>query len=467
MKALVWFRRDLRIFDNLALYHASLKHSEIIPIYIDDVNLETIPLGGASKAWLHYALKTLNGSLNGNLNFLLGDASNILKELLKNNKIEALYFNKIYEKNYLKIDEQITKELEELGVSVFSYNSSYLNEPGEILKDDNNHYKVFTPYLKKFLKKQHVRSCYNPKKVNYYKVKSSCNLEDFKLLPTVVRWDKKIIKNWIISEIGAEKALDDFVQNNLKSYEENRNFPSLNSSSNLSPYLHFGQISVLRIWHKVSQVSAIEDIDCERFLTEILWRDFFAQILYFYPDLPSKNMKTKFDNFKWEKSSKNLEAWQAGKTGYPIVDAGMQELRQTGIMHNRVRMICGSFLVKNLLIDWREGAAWFWDNLFDADLALNSANWQWVAGSGTDATPYFRIFNPVTQAQRFDPEGEYIKKYIPELKNLPTKYIFEPWKAPENILKSCGIKIGEDYPAPIVDLKESRARALRTYHEIA
>ncbi len=467
MKAIVWFRRDLRIFDNLALYHATLKYKEIIPIFINDPNLETIALGGASKVWLHHSLIALNKSLGNNLNLLSGDVNNTLKDLLSDNQIKAIYFNKVYEKNYLKQDTAIITEFEKLGIEVHSYNSTYINEPGEILKDDNNYYKVFTPYLKSSLKRSKIRNCYTPSKANYLKLENGDNLEKFKLLPIKVRWDNKIIQNWEISESGAEKALESFIQNNIRSYEQSRNFPSMLSSSKLSPYLHFGQISAVRIWHKVNQFAAIEDVDCQRFITEIIWRDFFVQILYFYPNLADRNMKTKFDNFKWEKSLKNLEAWQCGKTGYPIVDAGMRELRQTGTMHNRVRMICASFLVKNLLINWQEGAKWFWDNLFDADLASNSANWQWVAGCGTDAAPYFRIFNPTTQAQKFDPDGEYIKKYIPELKNLPIKYIFEPWKASKNILENANVKLGLDYPEPVIDLKESRQRALNAYHEIA
>ena len=260
--------------------------------------------------------------------------------------------------------------------------------------------------------------------------------------------------------------MQSFLKNGVQNYSEGRNFPNKKNVSRLSPYLHWGQISPNSLWYEVNNLKNVKDNDVEVFKSELGWREFAYYLLYHFPYIQRKNLKSNFDDFKWLEDPINFKKWSKGLTGIPIVDAGMRELWKTGYMHNRPRMIVSSFLVKNLLIHWRRGEEWFWDCLFDADAASNSASWQWVAGTGTDSTPYFRIFNPVTQGQKFDPTGEYIRTYVPELKNLPIKFLFSPWECPSEILTNLNFKLGQDYPHPIVDLKESRQRALSTYEQL-
>ena len=297
------------------------------------------------------------------------------------------------------------------------------------------------------------------------KIESSLRLEDLSLLPAI-DWDKKIHEHWDISEEGAKDRLDEFVFNGIQDYREGRNFPNKKNVSRLSPYFHFGQISVNTAWYAANDAAALIDNEAnlDTFLSELGWREFSYYLLYHFPALPTENLQPRFNIFPWaENTEVELRAWKKGKTGYPLVDAGMRELWETGYMHNRVRMVVGSFMVKNLLIHWHKGEQWFWDCLVDADLASNSASWQWIAGCGADAAPFFRIFNPITQSEKFDKQGDYIRRFVPELANMPAKYIHAPWLAPAEILASAGVKIGKDYPAPIVDIKESRERALAAF----
>jgi deoxyribodipyrimidine photo-lyase len=290
------------------------------------------------------------------------------------------------------------------------------------------------------------------------------NIKDLLLLPKI-SWYKNIEHLWQVGENEAQKKLDDFLKYKLIGYKENRNYPAKPNVSKLSPHLTFGEISPNQIWYTCIKQKELDN-DLDHFLSEIAWREFSYYLLYHFPQLPSKNFQSKFDHFQWEENNKFLTAWQKGQTGYPIVDAGMRELWQTGYIHNRVRMVVASFLVKNLLLDWRYGARWFWDCLLDADLANNSASWQWVAGCGADAAPYFRIFNPVTQGEKFDSEGKYTKLFVPELTNLPAKYLFQPWVAPNEILQKSGVILGENYPEPIVDLVRSRNYAIKAYKDL-
>jgi len=269
---------------------------------------------------------------------------------------------------------------------------------------------------------------------------------------------------WNIGEIGANNRLTEFLNNGVENYKEGRNIPSKPFVSRLSPHLHFGEISPNQAWHAAKQKG--DDTNIDHFCSELGWREFSYTQLYFNPELPNKNLQAKFDLFPWDTDEKKLIAWQKGQTGIPMVDAGMRELWITGAMHNRVRMVVGSFLVKNLLLHWHHGERWFWDCLVDADLASNSASWQWIAGCGADAAPYFRIFNPVTQGQKFDSDGEYIRKYIPEISELPNKYLFNPWEAPQEELDRAGVVIGKDYPKPIIDLKLSRQNALEAFKSL-
>jgi len=305
-----------------------------------------------------------------------------------------------------------------------------------------------------------------PKNIKFLK-HVELQLEELELLPKK-NWYKDFKDDWSPGENGAREKLNQFLQLGIHNYKDGRNFPSKKNVSRLSPHLHHGEISPNTVWYEVKEKAETMDSyrDGDHYLSELGWREFSYNLLYFFPYLPKENLQKKFDNFPWEENNESLIKWQKGETGYPIVDAGMRELWKTGYLHNRVRMIVGSFLVKNLLLHWHHGQEWFWETLVDADLANNSASWQWVSGSGADAAPYFRIFNPVTQGEKFDPNGEYIKHHIPELKNLNGKFLYAPWEAPESVLEAAGIELGKNYPKPIVDLKLSREKALAAFEEL-
>ncbi len=465
--AIHWFRQDLRLSDNPALDSAA-QYETLIPIYIlDEVNSGEFKMGAASKWWLHQSLTKLNESLDGKLLVYQGNPHEILNKLIEEQEVSYVTWNRCYEPWRIDRDKEIKRNFEDKNLVVESFSASLLWEPWTISKDDGTPYRVFTPFYKK--------GCLNSEeprlpagKVDlsnlYSEGLSSDSITDLNLLPTI-KWYKSFEEEWNPGEIGAEQNLNSFLDSGLLNYKEGRNFPSQEFVSRLSPHLHFGEISPNEVWYRAKTKEGISGIEksLAHFHSELGWREFSYYLLYHFPDLPNKNFQEKFDIFPWQENEEFLALWQKGNTGYPIVDAGMRELWQTGYMHNRLRMIVGSFLVKNLLIDWRFGERWFWDCLVDADLASNSASWQWVAGSGADAAPYFRIFNPITQGLKFDPEGEYTKKYVPELRDLPNKYLFSPWEAPENILADAGIELGKNYPKPMVDLKLSRETALEAF----
>ncbi|MCF6776167.1 DNA photolyase family protein [Thiotrichales bacterium 19X7-9] len=465
---ILWFRQDLRLSDNPALANAVNNHN-ILPIYIDDtVNSKEYALGEASKVWLYYSLKKLNQMLDNKILFYQGDPLTILKQLTEAYSIKKIYWNRCYEPWQIQRDREIKDVFTKIGVEVYSYNGFLLWEPWTVLKKDKTPYRVYTPFYQKgCLNAQSPRDLIKRPDLNSISFikdkKYSLVLEQLDLLPKI-NWYSDVIKYWQIGEDDALAQLDDFLSNRLKDYKKSRDFPAMDATSKLSPALHFGLISPHTLWHKASNY---EDSDGKvHFLKEIAWREFSYHLLFYFNQLPKKNWQSKFNQFPWSKDKERLIAWQKGQTGIPIVDAGMRELWQTGYMHNRVRMICASFLIKNCMIDWREGEQWFWQCLFDADLANNSASWQWVAGCGFDAAPYFRIFNPVLQAEKFDPDGEYIKAYIPELALLPVKYLYAPWQAPKEILERAKIELGKTYPYPIVNLKLSREMALEAYKSL-
>jgi deoxyribodipyrimidine photo-lyase len=458
---IVWFRQDLRIFDNPALEFAC-SMGKILPIYIfDDTNEKQNPMGSASKVWLHYSLINLKKAIK-ELSFFKGEPKKIILKICKKYDINGVFWNRCYDPFSIKRDKSINEYLMSIGIDVKGFNGSLLWEPWEVTKNDGSPYKVFTPFYQKgCLQKDPPRKPINaPKNINAVQVDFGISIDDLNLLPTH-KWTRNIIKAHNIGEQSALKKLNTFVKQGLFDYKNGRNYPSKKHVSRLSPHLHFGEISPNAIWWKVKNLDSTDDQKC--FLSELGWREFSYNLLYFNPDIKNTNINKKFNKFPWGSNKKLLVAWQNGKTGIPIVDAGMRELWQTGYMHNRVRMIVGSFLVKNLLIHWTEGEKWFWDCLVDADCANNSASWQWIAGCGADASPYFRIFNPVLQGQKFDPNGSYTLKYIPELKNLNKKYLFNPWEAPKEVLEIAGIKLGIDYPNNIIDIKKSRQYAIDTY----
>lgn len=460
----MWFRQDLRLRDNPALHYAN-EQGAVIPLYIfDDTCPEHCVPGGASQWWLHQSLNSLNDSLAQKLHCLKGDASQILFDLVEKHQIKTVVWNRCYEPWQIKRDKALKQLLVDAGVTVKSFNGFLLWEPWQVLKKDNTPYKVFTPYYRRgCLSKASPRMpVATPKHIDItYLEALDQGIDSLNLMPTL-DWYQNIQEMWTPGEAGAANHLSEFLPDGAKAYKIKRDFPDLGATSKLSPHLHFGEISPNQIWY--AAINALdgntenEGLDC--YLSELGWREFSHYLLFHFPEIPQKNFSPKFTHFPWRSDDSALAAWQQGKTGIPMVDAGMRELWQTGTMHNRVRMVVGSFLVKNLLIDWRQGERWFWDCLVDADLAANSASWQWVAGTGADASPYFRIFNPVTQGQRFDPKGEYVKRFCPELSKMPDKYIHNPWDAPQNVLDDAGIILGKHYPKPLVDLKASRLRAL-------
>ncbi len=467
-QSIFWFRNDLRINDNPGLFEAC-KSGAVLAIYIlDDESPNDWKIGGASRVWLHHSLNALKHSLNGNLYVLKGSPVNILNTLCAERDIKRVYWNRCYEPWAIARDTEIKSTLKAGGIEIHSFNASLLWEPWTVTKADGTPYKIFTPFYRRgCLNKSHPRD-----PIGVIDITSICsssdltnNIDEIELLEGMP-WETTTAQPWEIGEQGAKRALGYFLNNHLQGYKEDRNLPAIQGVSRLSPHLHFGEISPHTVWYFAAQTASMSDIetDLDCFLSEIAWREFSYYLLYHFPKLPHKQLQPRFDPFPWRRDSKDhLTAWQKGLTGYPIVDAGMRELWQTGYMHNRVRMIVGSFLVKNLLIDWRLGEAWFWDCLFDADLASNSASWQWIAGCGADAAPYFRIFNPTTQGEKFDSEGDYIRQFIPELCKLPNKYIHSPWTLPAAEAQTINFKLGIDYPEPIVDLKASRQAALDAF----
>lgn len=460
MKNIFWFRQDLRLQDNPGFIEA-VKGGSVLPIYIlDDINAGKHQMGRAGRWWLHHSLNNLSESLEGKLAFFKGDPKRILPELIRSEKIDGVYWNRCYEPWRIHRDKEIKEALKKVGVVVKSENASLLWEPWEICKKDGEPYKVFTPYFKKgcLTSEQPREPLEKPQQFTLLETAKGEPLDTL----SHEHWEEKLQDYWEIGEDGAHQRLETFLKEGLNYYKGGRDFPARPYVSRLSPYLHFGEISPHAVWHAASG----HDENSLHFRSELGWREFSYYLLYHFPSLPEDNFQTKFDHFQWKKNPQHLKSWQKGQTGIPFVDAAMRELWETGYMHNRMRMVVGSFLVKNLLLHWHEGEAWFWDCLLDADLANNSASWQWVAGSGADAAPYFRIFNPVTQGEKFDPDGTYTRRFVPELKDLPLPYLFAPWMAPDQVLKKAGVHLGETYPHPIVDLKESREKALEAFSRL-
>jgi deoxyribodipyrimidine photo-lyase len=476
--AIVWFRQDLRVANNAALHAALRNHDRVIPVFIhDDDNSSPWHHGAASRWWLHYSLKSLNSSLRElGSRLIIRTGNNCLAEirqLIADSKASQVYWNRLYEPHHIERDKMIKQALKDDGIAVDSFNSALLHEPWEIEKNNGGPFRVFTPFWKACIKSGLASGRYDaPDHMPAVsRTIKSVKLDSLELLPTI-RWDKSFTDYWQPGEAGAHQCLDEFLDHAMQHYQDDRNRPDIIGTSMLSAHLHFGEISPQQVVEKTSHAVNINSqqglvTSSETFIREIGWREFAYHLLYHFPHTVDKPLHERFEHFPWESNySRSLRAWQQGQTGIPLVDAGMRQLWQTGWMHNRVRMIVASMLTKNMLIPWQEGAEWFWDTLVDADLASNTLGWQWTAGCGADAAPYFRIFNPVTQAEKFDPLGIYIRKWIPEISALPNKYLCQPWTAPASLLDEHGIKLGKDYPHPVVDLKTSRQRALDRYQAI-
>ena len=464
-----WFRQDLRLNDNPSLEELSKEVDKIIPIYIYDEKTE---IGEASLCWLEKSLENLNNQLKlfkSKLYVFRGNPKKIINKIIENNNISSFYWNRLYDRYSIKRDKEIKSFLIEKSINCNTFNGYLLSEPWEIKNKSDSFFKVFTPFWKKnfeVLEKQKLKLS-SSKKYSFYDTDINSNIKISKLKLNIPKkeWMKKLLDNWNIGESAARLKLKNFINEKLKDYSIGRDRPDIAFTSKISPHLHFGEISAKRVFIEVMK-SKIDESNKKKYLTEIGWRDFSYNLIFNYPEMTELPIQSKFNKFPWLKDKTSLKTWQAGKTGIPIVDAGMKELYKTGWMHNRVRMIVGSFLTKNLLLHWKEGEKWFFNTLVDADIGSNSAGWQWISGSGADASPYFRIFNPVLQGKKFDPNGDYVKKFIPTFTKVPLKFIHSPWEMPIEEQEKHNFILGRDYPKPVVDLSETRKRALEAFKSI-
>lgn len=467
---LVLFRNDLRIADNAALYHAAEAASPVLPVFVLDEESDGVrPRGGASRWWLHHSVAALEKQLDrlgARLAVRRGRMTEVVDDLIAETGASCVFWNRRYDPGGIASDTAMKCSLRQRGLHAESFEGHLLHEPSRLKNGSGSYYKVFTPFWKTLSSGPEPRDPVDaPSSLHGWEGKvDALRIDDVLPLPTAPDWAGGLRENWSPGEHGAHERLEAFLEDGLDDYGEGRDFPARPATSRLSPHLAHGEITPYQIF------AALRDgrgkagsADVATFRKEVGWREFCHHLLFHNPELHRKNFQPSFDAFAWVSDDKALRRWQKGLTGYPIVDAGMRELWQTGAMHNRVRMIAASLLTKHLLIDWREGERWFWDTLVDADPASNPANWQWVAGSGADAAPYFRIFNPVLQGEKFDPKGDYVRQFVPELAKLPNRYLHKPWEAPKDVLAKAGVDLGETYPRPVVDHTRARDRALAAY----
>ncbi|MDR9480736.1 MAG: deoxyribodipyrimidine photo-lyase [Spiribacter sp.] len=477
-----WFRRDLRVADNPALSAAAASGLPIIPVYIHAPNeAGSWAPGEASNWWLHHSLLHLKTALEQRglrLVVRRGESLAMLREIIATTEAQAVHWNRLYEPAYTRRDTQIKQALRDQGVSVQSHQANLLHEPWTIKTGSGGDYKAFTPFWRA------CRRLDDPEPPlpapdslsGFHHDLSSEAIEALDLHPGK-RWTEGLASRWQPGEASAQQQLSDFVHGAMGDYEHGRDWPATAGTSRLSARLHFGEVSPRQVWQaaqrQLAQGSPTTNqadyvTGADRFLSEIGWREFAHHVLFHHPDFPDQPLNPRFAAFPWQADpgDRLLHTWQQGRTGIPLVDAGMRELYATGWMHNRVRMVVGSFLVKNLRLPWQAGEAWFWDTLVDADMAANSLGWQWVAGSGADAAPYFRVFNPVRQGERFDAQGDYVAHWVPELAGLAAKHRHAPWEAPASALADAGVTLGVTYPQPMVDLKQSRQAALAAFAQI-
>ena len=479
--ALVWFRDDLRVADNPALRAALESGRPVFCFYVfDDASPEVRPLGGAARWWLHGALANLSDNLEkrgGRLHLFSGAAEELVPHIVAESDAAALYWNRRYGPER-EIDARLKKSLRGDGLAVKSFPGRLVHEPGSVLNQSGGYYKVFTPFNRAAVAldppdaplpaPREITPAPFPRALDDLSV----SLDELALEPTRPDWAGGMRETWEADgagrgEDGAHRRLKAFIGDHLAGYADDRNRPDLDATSRLSPHLRFGEITPRQAIHAAlaAKKGGAPAKDYDVFRAEIGWRDFSYQLLFTHGALHMRNMNDQFDAMPWREDDSALRAWQRGRTGFPIVDAGMRQLWHQGYMHNRVRMIVASFLTKHLLIDWRAGEAWFWDTLVDADPANNPAGWQWVAGSGADAQPYYRIFNPMSQGEKFDPQGDYVRQWIPEIADLPNRVIHRPWEATREVLGKAGVVLGETYPEPIVIHEDGRRRALAAFEK--
>ena len=463
---IVWLRQDFRLLRNNALSHATNNHDLVNAIFIfKDSDFKD--KREAQRWWIYNSVKNFRKELNNyniNLEFVISKSYQKTLEDMSQDNSASFYWNKIYEPKYLKFDEKISKLFNEKNIEHKIFKGNTLNEYNEVKKSDNTPFKVFTPFWRNsehiYVKKEFSKKMLIKKRLKKINIsKSQDKLE--KILP-LKPWFKKFEKYWTPCEKEALKVCNNFVKSQIKNYSDNRDVPGIEGTSKLSPYLALGQIHVETIWEKCEEIK-VKNQGYRKFINELGWREFSHSLINYFPEMLTGNLRKEFDRFPWVENKKYLKSWKEGKTGYPIVDAGMRELSETGWMHNRVRMITASFLVKHLRINWKEGEKHFRDCLLDFNEANNVSGWQWVSGCGADAAPYFRIFNPILQGEKFDKAGSYVKKWVPELLNVSQEYIHKPWEVPSEINN---FKIGKDYPMPIVDHRNARESALSAFQKI-
>ena len=466
LPVIVWYRRDLRLRANPALSAALRTGAPVVPVFVWSPEEEgRWAPGAASRWWLHQSLARLNESLHERESRLIvrrGPAAQSLLEVARACGARTAYWNRLYDPVSAARDAAVESQLEASGMSADSFAGDVLVEPQKLANHHGEPFRVFTPFWKACLKEYERRDESNvPARFpGLERWPASLTVRDLELEPAI-DWACGMRESWCPGEKGASRALQSFLSGGWKIYAKGRDLPDRHGTSQLSPHLHFGEVSPHQIWNAVaSQEGATEE---DPYLRELVWREFAQHLLCHYPATTEEPMRPEFRTFPWRMDERLFRAWTKGQTGYPIVDAGMRQLWHTGWMHNRVRMVVGSFLVKHLLIPWQEGAAWFWDTLVDGDLANNTLGWQWVAGCGADAAPYFRIFNPVLQGEKFDAQGEYVRRWVPELAQLPDKAIHQPWTAPAEVLRAADVRLGENYPRPIVEHQAARARALAAF----
>ena len=476
---IVWFRDDLRLSDHPALHEAATSGAPVIGLYVLDEESNALkppaarPLGGATRWWLAQSLRALQASLGAAgapLVLRKGPPARVIGEVAREAGACAAFWNEIAQAPHLAVAREVKAALASDGVNLQILPGDLLAAPANIRNKEGRGLRVFTPFWRR------VQSLGDPpkplpvpKKIAAGPSLTSDALGNWQLEPSRPDWASGLRESWQPGEATAKARLTGFLEGGIAGYAGDRDRPDRAGTSGLSPHLRFGEISPRQIWHAARFAAAERPQlagDIDKFLSELGWREFCRHLLFDVPDLAARNLQPSFDAFPWKQDDKAMAAWQRGRTGYPVVDAGMRELWHTGVMHNRIRMVVASFLIKHLLIDWRAGEQWFWDTLVDADAGSNPANWQWVAGSGADAAPYFRVFNPILQAEKFDPDGVYVRRWVPELARLPKGLIHQPWSATPLELASAGIELGKTYPHPIIDHRTGRERALAAYAKI-
>jgi deoxyribodipyrimidine photo-lyase len=472
---LVWFRDDLRLSDHLALHAAAASKRPVICLYVFDETSRAPgarPIGGATRWWLAQSLRSLQKNLaTHGVPLLLrkGSATAIITEVVRESAASDVFWNAIAQAPQQAVERDVVSALHDLGATVHSFAGDLLAAPVQVRTKEGRGLRVFTPFWRRIQAMGAPPDPLpSPRHLRPGPDMAGGTVESLKLEPTHPDWAGGLRETWTTGESAAQKRLKHFLKDALAGYTEDRDRPDRDGTSGLSPHLRFGEISPRQVWHAAHFAAAERHAlasDADKYLSELGWREFCRHLLFDMPDLDTRNLQSSFDRFPWRHDAAALKAWQRGQTGYPVVDAGMRQLWHTGVMHNRVRMVVASFLVKHLLIDWREGEKWFWDTLVDADAGSNPANWQWVAGCGADAAPYFRVFNPVLQGEKFDPDGIYVKRWVPELAQLPKKFVHQPWEATPLELASAGITLGTTYPHPIVDHRKGRERALKAYEK--